>query len=152
VNRSGRPEGEATFHPKMGRRRGPDRERIPPLHVSLARTAPQRGGGSRKGRARNQLGRVAVREPHSLSRRCVIKTRYVSTTTSSGRSGANLPLLVNVGRNLQSDVLCLFQQPECPECMKGISWVGRFVIGRVYGFPLANTFGTFLQTNVLPDR
>src|SRR5262245_30733450 len=69
----------------MGRRGPRNRERILPLHVRLARTAPRRGGdGTRRRRAGSQPGRVAVREPHPLSRRCVIKSRYV-TMTASGR-------------------------------------------------------------------
>jgi hypothetical protein len=55
----------------------------------MARSAPPRsGGGTRKRPARQQPGRVAVREPHSLSRRCVIKSRYVPMTVSGRKLAA----------------------------------------------------------------
>ena len=92
MNGRGRCDEDETFRPKMGRRSPPDRERVASLHVRLARTAPRRGGdGARGRRARNQPGRVAVREPHALSRRCVIKARYVAMT-ASGRKLAKLHL------------------------------------------------------------
>src|SRR6188508_3116944 len=65
----------------MGRRNHSEREGVQPFHVRLARTAPRPAGkGGRVRRARNQPGRVAVREPHALSRRCVIKSKYVAMT------------------------------------------------------------------------
>jgi type IV secretory pathway VirD2 relaxase len=64
-----------------------DRDRLPPFPVRLARTAPRASGG-REQRARNQPGRVAVREPHPLSRRCVIKSRYVPMTASGRKLAA----------------------------------------------------------------
>src|SRR5689334_15354681 len=62
----------------MGRRAVRDRG-IPPVHVRLARAA-RTGSGAKRGRAGNYTGRIAVREPHALSRRCVIKSKYVPMT------------------------------------------------------------------------
>jgi type IV secretory pathway VirD2 relaxase len=89
VNRSDRSDDDGILRPKMGRRSPRDRDRAPPFHVRMARTAPrQTGEGARKRRAQNQPGRIAVREPHALSRRCVIKSRYVAMT-ASGRKLAS---------------------------------------------------------------
>src|SRR3954471_5547174 len=63
----------------MGRRAVRDRDLVPPVHVRLARAA-RTGSGARGRRARNYTGRIAVREPHALSRRCVIKSKYVPMT------------------------------------------------------------------------
>lgn len=78
MSASGPPDDDTKFHPRMGRRNRPQHDRIPPVLVRLARTAPRLAGkGVRLGRARSQPARIAVREPHALSRRCVIKSRYV---------------------------------------------------------------------------
>jgi type IV secretory pathway VirD2 relaxase len=89
VNRSDPPDGEGILRPKMGRRRSRDRDLVPPFHVRLARTAPRSTGDSaRRRRARNQPGRIAVRTPHALSRRCVIKSRYVPMTADGRKLAA----------------------------------------------------------------
>jgi Protein of unknown function (DUF3363) len=86
------PEDDSILHPEMGRRRPPDRELSPAFQVRMARAAKRHtGGGGRGRRVRNQPGRVAVREPNALSRRCVVKARYVPMTTS-GRKLAKLHL------------------------------------------------------------
>src|SRR5262245_64473603 len=73
----------------MGRRNRPPQDRVPPLLVRLARTAPRPTSKDvRVRRARNQPGRVAVREPHALSRRCVIKSRYVPMTADGRKLAA----------------------------------------------------------------
>ena len=61
---------------------------VPPFNVRLARTAPKTGKGSRGRRLRAQPGRIAVRAPHALSRRCVIKVRYVPTTGNGRKLAA----------------------------------------------------------------
>ena len=82
MNRSGPPEDDRILRPRMGRRNRPDQDRVP-FPVRWARTAPRpASNGARARRGRNQPGRVAVREPHALSRRCVIKSRYVPMTAS----------------------------------------------------------------------
>ena len=89
MNRSDPPDDDGILRPKMGRRRSRDRDLVPPLHVRLARTAPRRAGGSaRRRRARNQPSRIAVRAPHALSRRCVIKSRYVQMTADGRKLAA----------------------------------------------------------------
>ena len=89
MNRSDPPSDEGILRPKMGRRQPRDRDLVPPLHVRLARTAPRRAGDSpRRRRVRNQPGRIAVREPHALSRRCVIKSRYVPMTADGRKLAA----------------------------------------------------------------
>jgi len=82
VSQGGPPRDDEVFHPKMGRRNRSDQDLVPPLHLRLARAAQKSGQGTAGRRSRNQPGRVAVREPHALSRRCVIKARYVPMTTS----------------------------------------------------------------------
>src|SRR3954471_23482161 len=65
----------------MGRRNRADQERTPSFPVRLARTAPRPArNGARARRGRNPPGRIAVREPHAMSRRCVIKSKYVPMT------------------------------------------------------------------------
>jgi type IV secretory pathway VirD2 relaxase len=92
MKRQGPPEDDGILRPRMGRRRPPDRERAPSFHLRMARAAQKHaGGGGRGRRARNQPGRVAVREPHALSRRCIIKARYVPMT-ATGRKLAKLHL------------------------------------------------------------
>ena len=82
MNRSGPPEDDGILRPKIGRRSRQDQDRVP-FPIRLARTAPRpASNGGRARRGRNQPGRVAVREPHPLSRRCVIKSRYVPMTAS----------------------------------------------------------------------
>jgi integrase len=89
LNGSGPPEDDRSFRPRMGRRNHPDREGVQPFYVRLARTAPRPAGkGVRARRARNQPGRVAVREPHDLSRRCVIKSKYVAMTADGRKLAA----------------------------------------------------------------
>jgi len=81
VSASRPPDDDAILRPRMGRKNRADQGRVPSFPVRLARTAPRpaRGGG-RRGRGRNQPSRIAVREPHALSRRCVIKSKYVPMT------------------------------------------------------------------------
>jgi type IV secretory pathway VirD2 relaxase len=76
----------------MGRGRKPDHERVPSLRA-LIRRGVQRQGGVHTGRghAKPRRGLVAVRAPHALSRRCVIKARYVSLTRN-GQKAASLHL------------------------------------------------------------
>src|SRR3954471_15093563 len=70
----------------MGRRNRADQERTPSFPVRLARTAPRPArNGARARRGRNQPSRIAVREPHALSRRCVIKSKYVPMTGEGRR-------------------------------------------------------------------
>jgi hypothetical protein len=88
VNRSGSHEDDGILHPTMGRRNHLNQDRVP-FPVRLARTAPRPArNGARARRARNQLGRVAVREPHALSRRCVIKSKYVAMTADGRKLAA----------------------------------------------------------------
>ena len=69
MSASGPPEDDAILRPRMGRRNRADQERAPSFPVRLARTAPRPArDGARAGRGRNQPGRIAVREPHALSR------------------------------------------------------------------------------------
>ena len=87
--RSDRPDDDGILRPKIGRRSPRDRDEIPPIHVRMARTAPRRIGESARRRGtRSQPGRIAVREPHALSRRCVIKSRYVAMTASGRKLAA----------------------------------------------------------------
>jgi hypothetical protein len=80
-NRGDGKEPEDPFRPRMGRHRRPDHERVPSFSAQMARLIAKRGGVKRGvGRAASKRGRVAVRAPHALSRRCVIKARYVATT------------------------------------------------------------------------
>jgi hypothetical protein len=84
VSGSGPSDDDRIIRPRIGRRNRPDRERVPAFHLRLARTAPRRSGtGPRGWQTRKQPGRVAVREPHALSRRCVIKSRYLPMTASA---------------------------------------------------------------------
>jgi hypothetical protein len=85
-------EPEDPFRPKMGRHRRPDHERVPSFTAQIARLVANRGGLKRGvGRAASKRGRVAVRAPHALSRRCVIKARYVAMT-GNGRKIAKAHL------------------------------------------------------------
>ena len=89
MNGSGPPEDDRILRPRMGWRKHPERERVQPFHIRLARTAPRPAGkGTRARRVRNQPGRVAVREPHALSRRCVIKSKYVAMTAEGRKLAA----------------------------------------------------------------
>ena len=86
MSASGPPGDDAIFRPRMGRRNRADQERAPSFLVRLARTAPRPArNGARAGRGRNQPGRIAVRAPHALSRRCVIKSKYVPMTGEGRR-------------------------------------------------------------------
>lgn len=91
MSQEGRRGDDEAFRPKMGRRRPRDREHVLPLPVRLARSAPRRAGVGHDRRLRSQPGRIAVREPHALSRRCVVKARYVPMA-GSGRRLAKLHL------------------------------------------------------------
>jgi hypothetical protein len=99
VSASGPPDDDGIIRPRMGRRNRPDRERVPSFQIRLARTAPRRPGTETRGqRARNQPGRVAVRQPHALSRRCVIKSRYVPMTAGGRKlAGRHLAYLERDG-------------------------------------------------------
>jgi type IV secretory pathway VirD2 relaxase len=88
VSRSGPPDDDGIIRPRMGRRNRSDQERVPAFLFRLARTAPRWSGTGTRGQARNQPGRVAVREPRALSRRCVIKSRYVPMTASGRKLAA----------------------------------------------------------------
>jgi type IV secretory pathway VirD2 relaxase len=75
------PEREEELRPKFGARIRPDRERVPTFRGQLARAIARHGGPKKDaGRAASKRGRIAVRPPDQLSRRCVIKARYVSMT------------------------------------------------------------------------
>ena len=82
------PDKDDPFRPVMGRGRKPDHERVPSLRA-LIRRGVQRQGGVHTGRghAKRRRGLVAVRAPHALSRRCVIKARYVSLTRNGRGRG-----------------------------------------------------------------
>ena len=85
-------ESDDSFGPRMGRRQRPDHEREPTFSAQLARLIAKHGGRKRgMGRAAPMRGRVAVRAPHALSRRCVIKARYVAMT-GNGRKLAKTHL------------------------------------------------------------
>ena len=89
-----RPGGEPDdlFRPRMGRRQSPERDRVPSFTAQMARLIAQRGGiKTGVGRTASKRGRIAVRAPHALSRRCVIKARYVSMT-GNGRKIAKAHL------------------------------------------------------------
>lgn len=89
MNGSRPPEDDRILRPQMGRRTRLDQEGVQPFYVRLARTAPRPAGrGGRVRRAGNQPGRVAVREPHALSRRCVIKSKYVAMTADGRKLAA----------------------------------------------------------------
>ena len=86
------PDKDGEFRPEMGRRRPIDRERVPTFRALMARTLRKyERRVSEAKRARPQLGRVAVREPHANSRRCVIKARFVPLT-AHGQKAAKLHL------------------------------------------------------------
>jgi hypothetical protein len=85
-NRRGDRESDDPFQPRMGRRQRPDHERVPTFGAQLAQLIAKRGGRKRGiGRAASMRGRVAVRAPHALSRRCVIKARYVAMTGNGSK-------------------------------------------------------------------
>jgi type IV secretory pathway VirD2 relaxase len=66
------------LRPRMGRRRGPDRDRLATFRVQLLRSVNKMGGPkSGAGGASSRRGRIAVRPPLAGSRRCVVKARYV---------------------------------------------------------------------------
>jgi len=80
------------FRPVMGRGRKPDHERVPSLRALIQRAIQGQSGvhnGPRHTKPRRGL--VAVRGPHALSRRCVIKARYVSLARN-GQKAATLHL------------------------------------------------------------
>src|SRR4051812_21623389 len=82
----------------MGRRNRADQDRVP-VPVRLARTAPRPAhNAGRPRRGRNVPGRIAVREPHALSRRCVIKSRYIAMTAEGRKlAGRHLAYLERDG-------------------------------------------------------
>jgi Protein of unknown function (DUF3363) len=83
---------EELLNPRFGRRRGTEGPRGRTFSGELSSALRRYGGGGLgKGRARQQRGRIAVREPRAQSRRCVIKARYVPIT-ASGQKGARLHL------------------------------------------------------------
>src|SRR5450432_299019 len=80
-----------TFRPKMGGRTAPFGERLPSFRSQMARALNRYGGRRARTNRSNQPGRVAVREPRALSRRCVVRARYVPMTTR-GLKAAKLHL------------------------------------------------------------
>lgn len=83
------PPDDGSLRPKIGRRVRRNQADVPSVYVRLSRTAPRpAGAGGRRRSAPNRPGRIAVREPHALSRRCVIKSRYVSMTGSGRKLAA----------------------------------------------------------------
>ena len=84
-------DDEEPFRPKIGRRPKPDRERVPTFRVAIARAIAKQGGRKKGPRAASRRGRIAVRAPQALSRRCVIKARYVAMT-GNGRKLAKAHL------------------------------------------------------------
>jgi type IV secretory pathway VirD2 relaxase len=87
-NRDDADEDDYLFRPRLGSRRGSNPERGPSFRALIARSIAKQGGRkSGHGRAASRLGRISVRPPHELSRRCVIKTRYIAMT-GTGRSRA----------------------------------------------------------------
>ena len=77
-NRRDALEEEHRFRPKMGRARSATPNRAPTFRALVAQLIAKQGGRkSGKGRTASKLGHVAVRAPHALSRKCVIKARYV---------------------------------------------------------------------------
>jgi hypothetical protein len=85
-------EEEDRLRPRMGRRRDAATERVPSFRAQIARAIAKQGGRKKgQGRAASKRGRIAVRAPHALSRRCVIKTKYVPTT-GNGRKLAKAHL------------------------------------------------------------
>jgi hypothetical protein len=83
VTISGPPDDDDLLRPRLGRRIR-HQEPVPSFHIRLARTAPPTGTHAKGRPGRSQPGAVAVREPHPLSRRCVIKAGY-KPMTASGR-------------------------------------------------------------------
>jgi hypothetical protein len=78
TNRRDALEEEHRFRPKIGRGRPADPDRDPTFRAQVARLIAKQGGRkSGKGRTASKLGHVAVRAPHALSRKCVIKARYI---------------------------------------------------------------------------
>lgn len=84
MEKTSRDQGEALdreeqLRPRIGGRSRPDRERLPTFRGQLARAIARQGGPKKgAGRTASKRGRIAVRPPDQLSRRCVIKARYVS--------------------------------------------------------------------------
>jgi type IV secretory pathway VirD2 relaxase len=80
------------FRPRIGRRRDAATEREPTFRAQIARALAKQGGRRRgQGRAASKRGRIAVRSPGALSRRCIIKAHYVATT-GNGRKRAKAHL------------------------------------------------------------
>jgi hypothetical protein len=80
------------LRPRIGRRRDAASERVPTFRAQIARALAKQGGRKKgQGRAAAKRGRIAVRAPHELSRRCIIKARYVATA-GNGRKLAKAHL------------------------------------------------------------
>jgi hypothetical protein len=87
-----RADDDDSFRPRIGSRRQPRAERVPTFLGAIARAVAKQGGRKRgSGRAASKRGRIAVRAPHELSRRCVVKARYVPMT-GNGRKLAKAHL------------------------------------------------------------
>jgi type IV secretory pathway VirD2 relaxase len=72
-------EEDHVFRPRIGRRRDSVPERAPNFRALMARAIAKQGGRkSGQGRAASKRGHIAVRVPQALSRRCIIKARYVA--------------------------------------------------------------------------
>jgi type IV secretory pathway VirD2 relaxase len=85
-------DSEEPFRPKIGRKPGPERERAPTFRGLMTRAMARQGGWKNgPGGAAPRRARIAVRAPHELSRRCVIKSRYASMT-GNGRKLAKAHL------------------------------------------------------------
>ena len=91
-------DDERDFRPKMGGRQRPDGERIPTFRGQMARLIAKHGGIRARATRAPQRGRVAVKAPHALSRRCVIKAHYVPMTARDQKaSKAHLAYLERDG-------------------------------------------------------
>ena len=86
------------FRPVMGKKSRGDRDRAPRFRTQLYR-AMQKFGGMRGAEraATARRGLVAVRPPRALSRRCVIKARYVSTARGQRAAKVHLAYLERDG-------------------------------------------------------
>ena len=98
-NRDDADDDDYSFRPRPGSRRASPPERAPTFRALIARLIVKQGGGKRgQGRAASKLGRISVRPPHELSRRCVIKGRYIAMTgTGRKRASAHLKYLERDG-------------------------------------------------------
>ena len=92
-------ELDVPFRPVMGRRSSPDKHRVPRFGVQLYRAARKLGGLRGAPRApKARRGLIAVRAPRELSRRCVVKARYVAMSgTGQQRAKVHLAYLERDG-------------------------------------------------------